>query len=127
LAPPPSVGSADSSPVKGEQELKTLRELAFKAIEDTEWVPGVGQQPHHAAWSRPSPDWVLSRQRAWGVPLTVFVHKRDATRSFPGRDFAKNDELIERITAGDDVPKGADAWFAAGANARFLVRPGRQP
>jgi isoleucyl-tRNA synthetase len=95
----------------------TLRELAFKAIENTEWVPGVGRN-RITGMVEAKPDWVLSRQRAWGVPLTVFVHK-ETQQVIPGPGFDKNDELIERITEAMTA-EGADAWFAAGANARFL-------
>jgi isoleucyl-tRNA synthetase len=51
---------------------KTLRELALKAIADTKWYPPRGQN-RIGSMVETRPDWVLSRQRAWGVPLAIFV------------------------------------------------------
>ena len=58
------------------------------------------------------PDWVISRQRAWGVPITVFVHKET------GR--LLNDERVNGRIAEVFAQEGADAWFAEGAHERFL-------
>ena len=65
------------------------------------------------------PDWVISRQRAWGVPITVFQHK-ETGEVIPSATFAKSDELMARIRAAM-TEKGADAWFEAGARERFLA------
>ena len=59
------------------------------------------------------PDWVLSRQRAWGVPITVFVDKETGDIL---QDAAVNARIIEAFSA-----EGADAWFADGATERFLA------
>jgi isoleucyl-tRNA synthetase len=96
----------------------TLRQVALAAIEATEWVPASGENRINGMISQ-RPDWVISRQRAWGVPITVFAHK-DTAQVIPGPDFAKSAELIERITTAMRA-KGADAWFEAGAQARFLT------
>ena len=64
------------------------------------------------------PDWVVSRQRAWGVPITVFVHK-DTSEVIPRSGFARSGALIERIVAAFKT-EGADAWFKPGAKQRFL-------
>ncbi|MEO0799673.1 MAG: isoleucine--tRNA ligase [Pseudomonadota bacterium] len=101
----------------GVTESDTLRDLAFRAIEATEWVPKVGEN-RIRGMVEAKPDWVLSRQRAWGVPLTVFVHN-ETGEVVPGPGFKHNGELIGRITAAITAD-GADAWFAAGANARYL-------
>jgi isoleucyl-tRNA synthetase len=64
------------------------------------------------------PDWVVSRQRAWGVPITVFRHK-ESGEVIPRARFARSDALIERIVAAFRK-EGADAWFKPGAKQRFL-------
>ena len=58
------------------------------------------------------PDWVVSRQRAWGVPLSIFVHK-------DGHEILFDDEVNARIADAYER-EGADAWFAEGAKERFL-------
>ncbi|MEM8812659.1 MAG: isoleucine--tRNA ligase [Pseudomonadota bacterium] len=98
-------------------DLKTLRDLALKAIDDTRFVPPQGQNRLRAMIEN-RPDWVLSRQRAWGVPITVFTH-RETGQIVPGPDFAHNDALGQRIVEAFDK-EGADAWFADGARERFL-------
>ena len=64
------------------------------------------------------PDWVVSRQRAWGVPITVFVHK-ETNEVIPRAGFARSGELIERIVSAFEK-EGADAWFKPDAKRRFL-------
>jgi isoleucyl-tRNA synthetase len=63
------------------------------------------------------PDWCVSRQRAWGVPIAVFVDKRSGE---PLRDAAVIERVAEAVEAG-----GADVWFTS-EPARFLG-PGREP
>jgi isoleucyl-tRNA synthetase len=58
------------------------------------------------------PDWVVSRQRAWGVPIAVFVHRESGEVLL---DEAVNARIVEAFRA-----EGADAWFAEGAKERFL-------
>jgi isoleucyl-tRNA synthetase len=62
------------------------------------------------------PDWVISRQRAWGVPITVFV--RDIG---DGAVEILNDERVNKRIADAFEAEGADAWYAADAAARFLA------
>jgi len=95
----------------------TLRDIALQAISSTEWVPSSGEN-RIRGMIEARPDWVISRQRAWGVPITVFVHK-DTHEVIPGPQFDKSPELIERI-ASAMAKSGADAWFEAGAHDRFL-------
>ena len=95
----------------------TLRERALKAIGETRWVPPQGEN-RIRGMVETRPDWVVSRQRAWGVPITVFRHK-ETGRVIPGRDFNASGELIDRITEAFRK-EGADAWFEEGAKERFL-------
>ncbi|CAH2407953.1 isoleucine--tRNA ligase [Mesorhizobium escarrei] len=88
----------------------TLRSRALKAIDDTRFVPGAGQNRIRAMIEE-RPDWVLSRQRAWGVPIAVFA---DADGNVL-RDEAVNQRIMDAFEK-----EGADAWFAAGAKERFL-------
>jgi len=110
---------AMDKPVKGipKGNNQTLRQLASKAIEETEWVPGTGEN-RIRGMVEGRPDWVVSRQRAWGVPITVFRHKETGD-VIPSQKFAKSKELIGRITTAF-AEKGADVWFEDGAAARFL-------
>ena len=95
----------------------TLRERALKAIGETRWVPPQGEN-RIRGMVETRPDWVVSRQRAWGVPITVFRHK-ETGRVIPDRDFNASGELIDRITQAFRK-EGADAWFEEGAKERFL-------
>jgi isoleucyl-tRNA synthetase len=95
----------------------TLRERALKAISDTRWVPPQGENRIRGMVDT-RPDWVVSRQRAWGVPITVFWHKETGA-VIPSRDFSASGALIDRIV-GAFAKEGADAWFETGAKERFL-------
>jgi isoleucyl-tRNA synthetase len=90
---------------------KTLRAIAVDAIERTRWAPPSGENRIKGMVAN-KPDWVLSRQRAWGVPLSIFVRK-------DGHEILFDDEVNARIAAAYEQ-EGADAWFAEGAKERFL-------
>ncbi|HEV2676474.1 MAG TPA: class I tRNA ligase family protein, partial [Aliidongia sp.] len=91
-------------------ETNGLRQTALQAIEDTRWVPAAGQN-RIRAMIETRPDWCISRQRAWGVPIAVFVDKR--TRQ-PLRDQGVIDRIADAVAR-----EGADVWFTAPAS-QFL-------
>ena len=95
----------------------TVRERALTSIDTlVEWTPRSGRNRLHSMIEA-RPDWVLSRQRAWGVPLTCFT-KRGLK---PGDDgFLLMDPEVNRRIAAAFEAEGADAWYAEGAKARFL-------
>ena len=103
--------------VKGVKGQKTIRDLALQAIDDTRFVPVTGQN-RLRGMTESRPDWVISRQRAWGVPITVFVNETSG-EVIPNAEFNGSKELIGRITAAFEA-EGADAWFKDGARERFL-------
>ena len=95
----------------------TLREAALKSIDETRFVPPQGRN-RIGGMIEQRPDWVISRQRAWGVPITVFVHK-ETGEVIPNAKFNWSKELQKRVFDAFKA-EGADAWFADGAAARFL-------
>lgn len=90
----------------------TLRGLALDAIERTQWVPEKSRNRIHAMVEG-RPDWVISRQRAWGVPISLYVHRQSGDYL---RDEAVNARILDAFRAG-----GADAWF--GADHQALLGP----
>ncbi|MDP1640535.1 MAG: class I tRNA ligase family protein, partial [Hyphomicrobium sp.] len=110
---------AMDKPVKGVPKSgnQTLRQLAVKGIEETEWVPQSGEN-RILGMVEGRPDWVVSRQRAWGVPITVFRNK-ETGEVIPSAKFPKSKELMSRITQAF-AESGADVWFNEGAKERFL-------
>jgi isoleucyl-tRNA synthetase len=89
-----------------------LRDIALKAIDETKFFPAAGQNRLRAMIEQ-RPDWVISRQRAWGVPIAVFVNRETGQIL---NDPKVNERIVEAFTA-----EGADAWFAEGAAQRFLA------
>ncbi len=89
----------------------TLRARSLAAIDATTFYPAAGQNRLRAMIAD-RPDWVLSRQRAWGVPIAVFYN--EAT------DTILKDETVNHRIGQAFEEEGADAWFKPGAKERFL-------
>ncbi|WP_343503610.1 isoleucine--tRNA ligase [Alloyangia pacifica] len=95
---------------------KTIRDRALTCIDQVKWTPQSGRNRLHSMMEA-RPDWVLSRQRAWGVPLTCFTKKGalPTDEGFLLRDPAVNARICEAFEV-----EGADCWYAEGAKERFL-------
>ena len=92
----------------------TLRQLAQHAIKATRWVPEQGER-RITGMIESRPDWVISRQRAWGVPITIFIKENPDGAVEILNDPEVNVRIIEAFAA-----EGADAWYKPGARERFL-------
>ncbi|MGE4429439.1 MAG: isoleucine--tRNA ligase [Sphingobium sp.] len=90
----------------------TLRATALDAIDHTRWVPRRSTN-RIRSMVEGRPDWVISRQRAWGVPIALYVHRQTGEYL---NDPAVNARIVEAFRAG-----GADAWF--GADHQALLGP----
>ena len=81
-----------------------LRQKALDAITATRWIPPQGEN-RIRAMIETRPDWVISRQRAWGVPIAVFVDKRSG-------ELLRDQGVIDRVAEAFER-EGADAWYTA--------------
>ncbi len=84
-------------------ETNNLRKRALDAIRDTKWVPGTAENRIYSMVES-RPDWCISRQRAWGVPIALFVSKSTG-------EVLTDDAVMDRIEAIFRA-EGSDAWFA---------------
>jgi len=111
--------AAVDKPVNDGQDTygQTIRERALTSIDElVTWTPTTGRNRLYSMIEA-RPDWVLSRQRAWGVPLTCFTKNG----SLPTDDdyLLRNDEVNARVLDVFEA-EGADAWYHEGAKERFL-------
>ncbi|WOJ89286.1 isoleucine--tRNA ligase [Methylocapsa polymorpha] len=91
--------------------LDTIRNRALREIAVTKWYPPAGENRITGMIAN-RPDWVVSRQRAWGVPIAIFVHKET-------KEILRDARVNQRIADAFERD-GADAWFGESAVYRFL-------
>ena len=84
-------------------ESHKLRNKALKAIDDTTFYPSKGKE-RLKSMIETRPDWCVSRQRVWGVPLPIFINKKD-------KEILVDDEVLENI-AKIYEKEGSDCWFS---------------
>ena len=97
---------------------KTIRERALASIDQlVEWTPKTGRNRLYSMIEA-RPDWVLSRQRAWGVPLTCFTKK--GALPTDSDYLLRNEDVNARIAEAFEAD-GADVWYQEGAKERFLT------
>jgi isoleucyl-tRNA synthetase len=84
---------------------KGLRASAVKAIAETRWIPGWGESRIREMVAG-RPDWCISRQRTWGVPMAVFVHREQQTLHPDSVALLK--QIADKVESG-----GLEAWFGS--------------
>ncbi|TNC99232.1 MAG: isoleucyl-tRNA synthetase [Rhodocyclaceae bacterium] len=96
-------GDEVGSPVATQKNQATLRDKALAAVEATKFYPDWGKARLHAMIAN-RPDWCVSRQRNWGVPIPFFLHKET------GEPHPRTLELLEAVAKRIEK-EGIDAWF----------------
>ncbi|MFW8635550.1 isoleucine--tRNA ligase [Cribrihabitans pelagius] len=95
----------------------SIRERALRSIDElVKWWPQTGRNRLHSMIES-RPDWVLSRQRAWGVPLTCFTKKGALPTD---QDFLLRNEDVNKRIVAEFEEHGADVWYQDGFKARVL-------
>ncbi|KAF0171911.1 MAG: isoleucyl-tRNA synthetase [Rhodobacteraceae bacterium] len=96
----------------------TIRQRALNSINQlVTWTPIAGRNRLHSMIEA-RPDWVLSRQRAWGVPLTCFT--RVGAKPTDADFILRNDQVNARIRAAFEA-EGADVWYVQGFKEKMLA------
>ncbi|MBU2980996.1 isoleucine--tRNA ligase [Lentibacter algarum] len=110
--------SVDRKVGDGQDEMgESIRERALNSIDKlVKWTPQTGRNRLYSMIEA-RPDWVLSRQRAWGVPLTCFTRKGVLPTD---EGFLLRDDAVNARIAAAFEEEGADCWYAKGAKERFL-------
>tara|TARA_A100001391_G_scaffold101953_4_gene67849 strand:+ start:28055 stop:30958 length:2904 start_codon:yes stop_codon:yes gene_type:complete len=144
-AVPDALGAAVALGVQADHTA-TLRETAMAEIDKTRFVPAKGKN-RISAMVEGRPDWVLSRQRAWGVPITLFVDRKSGeylvdpqvnrriieairTQGVDGWDADNAQALLGNDYNVDDyemVKDILDVWFDSGSTHAFVLESGRWP
>lgn len=102
------IGMEQEGGEKGEgRRVSKLRELANQAVDDTQFFPAWGRA-RLEAMIKNRPDWCVSRQRNWGVPMTFFVHKETMVLH------PRTPELLEQVAKLVEQA-GIEAWFSLNA------------